>query len=85
MSAPRNEGFQVITHDVLFEDAIDKSACDVCGEHVEEADDALTGHSYFMRARGEHVAYESRPLCERCATAVGMTALHRWQVEEEEG
>jgi hypothetical protein len=35
--------------------------------------------------RGDRVEYEEPPLCERCAHAISMTALYRWEIEEEEG
>jgi hypothetical protein len=38
-----------------------------------------------MWARGDSVRFEKAPLCASCASAIGMTALARWEIEEEEG
>jgi hypothetical protein len=44
------------------------------------------GHGCLLWSRGpDDVRYEAPPLCERCALAIGMTALFRWEIEEEEG
>ncbi len=36
-------------------------------------------------ARREGIQTEEPPLCSACATAIGLTALRRWQLEDEEG
>jgi hypothetical protein len=38
-----------------------------------------------MWTRGDEVRFEEPALCGRCATAIGVTALAAWSVEEEEG
>jgi len=43
------------------------------------------GHGLFVFPRGDDVVYEEPPLCEKCAHAIGMTALWRFAEEEEEG
>ena len=34
---------------------------------------------------GDETRLETVPLCTACAAAIGMTALARWEIEEEEG
>ena len=43
------------------------------------------GRGLMVFVRGDRVEYEEPPLCERCAHAISMTALYRWEIEEEEG
>jgi len=56
--------------------------CDVCSEVLTAAP---AGHGTFVTVRGDLVEHEDKPLCERCAHAIGMTALFRFAEEEEEG
>ncbi|MGO9835129.1 MAG: hypothetical protein ACLP1X_13020 [Polyangiaceae bacterium] len=79
----------VVSHEDLF---VERTAarCDACGGALT-ADIAEPGRSYglpgqgiYMWARGDDVRFESAPLCPSCASAIGMTALARWEIEEEE-
>ncbi len=45
----------------------------------------MPGEGVYLWARGNEVRYEKAPLCPSCAAAIGMTALARWEIEEEEG
>jgi hypothetical protein len=78
----------VASHEVLFGD-VPSSRCDACGEPIVEIDAAegygIPGQGVYLRARGEETYLESVPLCASCASAIGMTALARWEIEEEEG
>jgi len=56
--------------------------CDVCDSAIEGEP---AGHGLYMWTRGEEVRFEEPALCARCATAIGVTALAAWSVEEEEG
>lgn len=56
--------------------------CDVCDEGIEGEP---TGRGLYMWTRGDEVRFEEPALCPRCATAIGVTALAAWAVEEEEG
>jgi len=56
--------------------------CDVCDEAI---DGEPTGRGLYMWTRGDEVRFEEPALCPRCATAIGVTALAAWAVEEEEG
>jgi hypothetical protein len=59
-----------------------ETSCDACGEPIEGEP---AGRGLYMWTRGEEVRYEEPPLCMGCATAIGVTALAIWSVEEEEG
>ena len=78
----------VASHEDLFNEA-PPTACDACGEPLGDDDDApgyaLPGQGVYLWARGEETRLESVPLCAACASAIGMTALARWEIEEEEG
>lgn len=56
--------------------------CDACDEAIEGEP---AGHGLYVWSRGDEVRYEEPPLCGHCATAIGITALHAWSMEEEEG
>jgi hypothetical protein len=45
----------------------------------------VPGQGVYLWARGDEMRIESVPLCASCASAIGMTALARWEIEEEEG
>lgn len=59
-----------------------KPKCDACGETIT---DGPSGHGTMVAVRGDDVVHEDKPLCERCAHAIGMTAMYRFAEEEEEG
>ena len=44
-----------------------------------------TERGTYLWLRGDRVVLEDAPLCASCASAIGMTALARWEIEEEEG
>jgi hypothetical protein len=84
------EDFVVASHESLFARS-ESVHCDACGEPLDD-EDLDGGDSYEMRgagvylwARGDGVEREKAPLCASCASAIGMTALARWEIEEEEG
>jgi hypothetical protein len=78
----------VASHDVLFE-PIDQAGCDACGQPLPLEDDCdgygIPGSGVYLWKRGDDVRLEKVPLCASCASAIGMTALARWEIEEEEG
>jgi hypothetical protein len=80
----------VASHEVLFETS-DVAVCDACGAALPDeaaADDAASGASgrgAYLWARGDEIRREEVPLCASCACAIGMSALARWEIEEEEG
>jgi hypothetical protein len=82
------EQLVVVSHDLLFNEP-PASACDACGDPLAETDGAeeydIPGRGVYLWARGEETRLESVPLCASCASAIGMTALARWEIEEEEG
>jgi hypothetical protein len=80
--------FVTATHEALF--LAEEPACDVCGRPLPapdsaEADDEPTGSGLYVWTRGSDVHYEEPPLCAGCATAISVSAMVRWEIEEEEG
>src|SRR5437868_835550 len=65
--------------------------CDACGALLalqDTADDegfAVPGRGTYVWSRGEEIRREDVPLCPSCAAAIGLSALARWEIEEEEG
>ena len=45
----------------------------------------VRGRGLLVWSRGEERRYQEPPLCASCAAAIGVTALQRWEIEEEEG
>lgn len=56
--------------------------CDACDQPIE-GEPAGSG-LYFWSRGEEEPRIEEPPLCESCATAIGVTALRLWDSEEEE-
>jgi hypothetical protein len=57
--------------------------CDVCNSPIEGEP---TGRGLLMWTRGGEVRLDEEPaLCANCSTAIGVTALAAWNVEEDEG
>ena len=44
-----------------------------------------SGRGLLLFPRGDSVVREEPPLCERCSHAIAMTALFRFDAEEDEG
>jgi hypothetical protein len=62
--------------------------CDACAAPLGEDDqdeDGPAGQGAYLWLRGDRVEVERVPLCSACASAIGMTALARCEIEEEEG
>jgi hypothetical protein len=79
----------VLGHEALFVDE-DAGLCDACGGEVEDDDaegHAMPGRALYVWSRGadSDARREEPPLCASCAAALGLTALARWEIEEEEG
>lgn len=89
-SDPRepDAGYVAVSHEALFV-AESPSACDACGGSLDAAEPVeeyrVPGRGVYLSARGGETHFESVPLCSSCASAIGMTALARWEIEEEEG
>ncbi len=87
-------GFVTAGHSVLFED-VESHRCDVCAASLRDANapDAdsdsasfdVTGRGLLVWSRGDERRYQEPPLCSGCAAAIGVSALQRWEIEEEEG
>jgi hypothetical protein len=88
VEAADSDDLVVATHEALFDPA-GPNGCDACGEPLPaaEADEGygVPGQGVYMWTRGDDVRFEAAPLCASCASAIGMTALARWEIEEEEG
>lgn len=83
-------GFVTAGHAVLFEET-EERRCDVCAGALSSDNDGDdesetgTGRGLLLWSRGEERRYQEAPLCTACATAIGVSALQRWEIEEEEG
>lgn len=56
--------------------------CDACDRPIEGEP---AGSGLYLWSRGDDdLRFEEPPLCESCATAIGVTALRLWDSEEEE-
>jgi hypothetical protein len=86
------KGFVTAGHAVLFEESAE-TRCDVCGALVagasasddDEEGPLVSGRGLLVWARGDERRYQEPPLCPACASAIGVSALQRWEIEEEEG
>ena len=90
------KGFVTAGHAILFQDN-EVSRCDVCSEIIDAPDSSsaadtddrqmpqVRGSGLLVWSRGEERRYQEPPLCASCATAIGVTALQRWEIEEDEG
>jgi len=80
----------VLSHEDLFVER-EASRCDACGRSLASDDGGSDrsydppGHGVYLWVRGGEVRFERVPLCPSWASAIGMTALARWEIEEEEG
>ena len=74
------------SHRALF--AAEDPSCAVCqgplDSPVETDGYALDGEGLLMWARGDERRWETPPLCSFCATAIGVAALSRWEIEDDE-
>lgn len=70
----------VYTQTVTTETA--EPRCHACSAPIP---DEPAARGLLLWVRGDTVEREEPPLCARCAHAVRMTALSRWEIEEEEG
>lgn len=82
------KGFVSANHSVLFEESVEQ--CSVCSEPLDADDDddsgtKMRGRGLLVWARGEERRYEEPHLCPSCASAIGVSALQRWEIEEDEG
>lgn len=78
------------THTALYEQ--DDERCSICDEALdassEQKDDesaVARGRGLFVWVRGDERRYEEPHLCASCATGIGVSALQRWEIEEDEG
>lgn len=76
------KGFVTASHAVLFQEP-ESNRCDVCSAPLES--DSEPSRGLLLWSRGEERRCQEPPLCPTCATAVGVSALQRWEIEEDEG
>ena len=78
----------VASHEALLASS-EEARCDACDAIIPAVDGDegfdVPGAGVYMWTRGSEVRFEKVPLCASCASAIGMTALARWEIEEEEG
>lgn len=80
------KGFVTASHAVLFEK--EEERCTVCSERLGDDEDdatAIRGRGLLVWTRGDERRYEEPHLCPGCASAIGVSALQRWETEEDEG
>lgn len=86
-------GFVSAGHAILFEDN-EAHRCDVCAEvldgpaggaNADSDQEDVRGRGLLVWSRGEERRYQEPPLCASCAAAIGVSALQRWETEEDEG
>lgn len=74
------------SHAVLFEEGEERcSVCDCPLEAEQDEGTEVRGRGLLVWARGEERRYEEPLLCPSCASAIGVSALQRWEIEEDEG
>lgn len=56
--------------------------CHACDAPIEGEPES---RGLLVFPRGDDIEYEEPPLCERCSHAIGVTALFRFFIEEDEG
>ena len=80
----RGRGDRYILPAVLprFRSASVAPSCDACSASIEGEP---AGRGLLLFPRGDVLVREEPPLCEQCALAIGMTALFRFEEEEDEG
>ncbi len=88
---PSTGDLVVASHEALFVPS-DEALCDACGCAVvpqtdpeHPSDPGSLGRGTYLWVRGGETRLEHVPLCASCASAIGVTALARWEIEEEEG
>jgi hypothetical protein len=81
----------VASHEALFAPS-DETFCDACGcpvigrpDEEDPGNPSPLGRGTYLWVRGGETTLEYVPLCASCASAIGVTALARWEIEEEEG
>jgi len=74
------------THRALFQGEGERR-CDICDALIASSplDDSKDGGSgLYVWTRGTEVRYEEPPLCLDCGPAIALSAMRRWEEEDEE-
>ena len=69
------------THRALFAHPSERR-CDLCDASIPLHEGG--GSGLFIWNRGGEVRYEEPPLCVHCGPALALTAMRRWEEEDEE-
>ena len=69
------------THRALFSHPSERR-CDLCDAPIPLQGDG--GSGLFIWHRSGEVRYEEPPLCVHCGPALALTAMRRWEEEDEE-
>ncbi len=82
-------GFVTLGHDALCS-ANAEVRCDICSVQLSRAESdappyAVRGEALYAWTRGDEHRREEPPLCADCAAAIGISALTRWAMEEDDG
>ena len=70
------------THRALFSNPSERR-CDLCEAPIPVHDDGGGSGLYIWNRSGE-IRYEEPPLCMHCGPALALTAMRRWEEEDEE-
>ena len=55
------------------------------GASANDDDTRFEGRGLLLFTRGDERRYEEPRLCADCASVIGIAALQRWEMEEDEG
>jgi hypothetical protein len=73
------------THRALFQGEGERR-CDLCDAIIStlSSDANDCGSGLYVWTRGTEVRYEEPPLCGTCGPAIALSAMRRWEEEDEE-
>ena len=71
------------THRALFSHPSERR-CDLCDAQIPEGSNGDGGSGLYIWNRGGEIRYEEPPLCLSCGPALALTAMRRWEEEDEE-
>ena len=57
----------------------DPARCNACDQPITGVPG---GSGLLLWTRGDEVRFDEPPLCAHCATAIGVTALCQWELDE---
>jgi len=78
---PRNKRAFALSERVLFEDA---RTCSVCDRRLDDVEEDSVSRGLLLFVRGDERRWEEPELCAECSSAITISALQRWEAEEED-